>query len=93
MKSGVKRGALSSSWEDDTNNISDSLFAEEDSDKEHEEYVNQDEKKCGGGDNSCNGSLGPQSLRELERVDQNGCIATEPNFAEGIFLSNMKLPV
>jgi hypothetical protein len=85
MESGVKRGALSSSCEDNANNISDSVSAEDDSDKEHEECVNQDEIKSDGRDiHSCNGPLGSQSVQELERVDQNGCIAAELNFAEGI---------
>jgi hypothetical protein len=67
MERVVKRGALSSSWEDSTD-IIDALSSEDDSEKEHEE---------------CDGPLGTQSVQGLDRIDQNGCIAAELNFAEG----------
>jgi hypothetical protein len=79
----VKRGALSSRWEDSTNNIIDALSSEDDSDKGHEECVIQNEKSDGRYNHSCNGPLGPQSVQGLDRIDQNGCIAAELNFAEG----------
>lgn len=85
MESWVKRGALSSRWEDNTNYVSDSVSAEEDSDKEDEECVNLVELKSDGSDNHFyHGRLGPQLVQEPERVDRNGCVAAELSFAEGI---------
>ncbi|XP_021917584.1 TBC1 domain family member 20 isoform X2 [Zootermopsis nevadensis] len=83
MESWVKRGALSSRWEDNTNYVSDSVSAEEDSDKEDEECVNLVELKSDGSDNHFyHGRLGPQLVQEPERVDRNGCVAAELSFAE-----------
>jgi hypothetical protein len=88
MESEVRRGALSSSCGDSTINISDPVSAEDDSDKEHKECVNQDEiNNDTRENNSRNTPLGPQSLlQELGGLEQNGCVAAELNFDEGMSL-------
>jgi hypothetical protein len=83
MERVVKGGDLSSSWEDSANNIIDALSSEDDSEKGHEECAIQNVKSDGRDNHSCNGPVGPQSVQGLDRINQNGCIAAELNFAEG----------
>jgi hypothetical protein len=87
MESAVKVGTLSSRRGDSTsNNISDPMSAEDHSDKGHKECVNQSEIGRDGSENhSCNALLEPQSLQELIRAEQNGCV-TELSFGEGIYM-------
>jgi hypothetical protein len=93
MGSSVRIGPLSSLQGDSTsNNISDPVSSEDDSDKVHKDYVNQNEiSNDGRGENhSVNALLGPQ---ELITAEQNGCVAVEFSFGEGIYLFCLVLKI
>jgi hypothetical protein len=85
MGSSVRTGPLSSLQRDNTsNNISDSVSSEDDSDKVHKDCVNQNEISNDGRENhSVNALLGPQ---ELITAEHNGCVAAELDFGEGIYV-------
>jgi hypothetical protein len=84
MGSSVRIGPLSSLQGDSTSNISDAVFSEDDSDNVHKDCVNQNEISNDGRENhSVNALLGPQ---ELITAEQNGCVAAELSFGEGIYL-------
>jgi hypothetical protein len=88
MESAIRLGPLShSSREDETgSNISDPVSFDSDSDKVYKDYVSQNEISGSRENHSLNALLGPQSLQELIRAEQNGCVAAELSFGEGISL-------
>jgi hypothetical protein len=88
MESAVRLGSLShSSREDGTgSNISDPVSFDNDSDKEYKDCVSQNEISDSRENHSLNALLGPQSLQELIRAEQNGFVTAELSFDEGIYL-------
>jgi hypothetical protein len=86
MESEVRRDALSSSGRDcEVGNVCNPLSAVDDSVKEVKECVTQDETYDGDSENH-KASVRPQFSQEVVRTEQNGCVAAELNFDEGIFL-------
>jgi hypothetical protein len=85
-------GPLSSLQGDSsTNNISDAVSSEDESDKVHKECVHQNENSNDGRENhSVDALLGPQ---ELITAEQNGCVAAELSFDEGIYLFCLVLKI
>jgi hypothetical protein len=88
MESAVRIGPLSSLQKDITsNNSSDHVSSEYDGDKVLKDCVNQNESSNDSRENhSDDALLGPQSLQEFMRAEQNGCVAAELSFGEGIYL-------
>jgi hypothetical protein len=94
MERDIRIGPLSPSLDDSTGkNINDLVPFDDDSDKMHKDYVNQNEINNGSRENhSRSALLGPQS-QDLMRAEQNGCAATELAFGEGIFLYSSVLKI
>jgi len=86
MESEVRRDALSSSGRDcEVGNVCNPLSAVDDSVREVKECVTQDETYDGDSENH-KAPVRPQFSQEVVRTEQNGCVAAELNFDEGIFL-------